>query len=137
MSLVDPDNRRLVDYQQRIDRLQWLDAGAKPSDLSDEKLLVTSRALRLRRQYLDAFAGSYMPLPTSNGHVVAFACGDAVIIVAIRLPAALQRLGGWGDSTVVLPDGRWKNVLTGREVAGVARIDDLLTDLSVALLVRS
>ncbi|HEY3509981.1 MULTISPECIES: malto-oligosyltrehalose synthase [Kribbella] len=137
LSLVDPDNRRPVDYQQRIDRLQRLDAGAKPSDLSDEKLLVTSRALRLRRQYPDAFAGSYTPLPTSNGHAVAFARGDAVITVATRLPAALQRLGGWGDSTVVLPDGRWKNVLTGREVAGAARIDDLLTDLPVALLVRS
>ncbi|HZX01759.1 malto-oligosyltrehalose synthase [Kribbella sp.] len=137
LSLVDPDNRRPVDYQQRIERLQRLDAGGKPDDLSDEKLLVTSRALRLRRQYPDAFAGSYAPLPTSNGHAVAFARGDAVITVATRLPAALQRLGGWGDSTVVLPSGRWKNVLTGREVTGAARIDDLLTDLPVALLVRS
>jgi (1->4)-alpha-D-glucan 1-alpha-D-glucosylmutase len=137
LSLVDPDNRRPVDYQRRVERLQHLDAGGKPDDLSDEKLLVTSRALRLRRQYPDAFAGSYTPLPTSNGHAVAFARGDAVVTVATRLPAALQRLGGWGDSTVVLPSGQWKNVLTGREVAGAARIDDLLTDLPVALLVRS
>ncbi|GAA1148962.1 malto-oligosyltrehalose synthase [Kribbella jejuensis] len=137
LSLVDPDNRRPVDYERRIERLQHLDAGGKPVDLSDEKLLVTSRALRLRRQYPDAFAGSYTPLPTSNGHAVAFARGDAVITVATRLPAALQRLGGWGDSTVVLPSGRWKNVLTGREVEGAAVIADLLTDLPVALLVRS
>ena len=138
LSLVDPDNRRPVDYQRPIERLQHLDGGGKPEDLSDEKLLITSRALRLRRQYPEAFAGSYTPLPTSNGHAVAFARGDAVITVATRLPAALQRLGGWGDSTVVLPSGQWKNVLTGREVgSGAARIEDLLTDLPVALLVRS
>jgi (1->4)-alpha-D-glucan 1-alpha-D-glucosylmutase len=138
LSLVDPDNRRPVDYQQRIARLKRLDEGAKPDDLADEKLLVTSRALRLRRQYPEAFAGSYTPLPTSNGHAVAFARGDAVITVATRLPAALHRLGGWGDSTVVLPSGQWKNVLTGRVVgSGAARIHELLEDLPVALLVRS
>ncbi|TCO47458.1 (1-_4)-alpha-D-glucan 1-alpha-D-glucosylmutase [Kribbella antiqua] len=138
LSLVDPDNRRPVVYQHRIARLHRLDDGAKPDNLSDEKLLVTSRALRLRRQYPDAFAGSYTPLPTSNGHAVAFARGDAVITVATRLPAALHRLGGWGDSTVVLPSGQWKNVLTGREVgSGAARIHELLEDLPVALLVRS
>jgi len=138
LALVDPDNRRPVDYEHRIDRLRRLDEGAKPEDLSDEKLLVTSRALRLRRQYPEAFASSYTPLPTSNGHAVAFARGDAVITVATRLPAALHRLGGWGDSTVVLPSGQWKNVLTGREVgSGAARIHELLVDLPVALLVRS
>ncbi|MEV0284005.1 MULTISPECIES: malto-oligosyltrehalose synthase [unclassified Kribbella] len=138
LSLVDPDNRRPVDYEHRIARLQRLDEGTKPDDLSDEKLLVTSRALRLRRQYPEAFTGSYTPLPTSNGHAVAFARGDAVITVATRLPAALYRLGGWGDSTVVLPSGQWKNVLTGREVgSGAARIHELLEDLPVALLVRS
>ena len=138
LSLVDPDNRRPVDYQERVDRLRRLDEGGKPDDLSDEKLLVTSRALRIRRQYPGAFAGSYTPLPTSSGHAVAFARGNEVITVATRLPAALRRLGGWGDSTVVLPGGEWKNVLTGREVgSGAARIDELLVDLPVALLVRS
>ncbi|MEV5961927.1 malto-oligosyltrehalose synthase [Kribbella sp. NPDC051952] len=138
LSLVDPDNRRPVDYQHRVDRLRRLDDGGAPADLSDEKLLVTSRALRIRRQYPEAFAGSYTPLPTSNGHAVAFARGDAVITVATRLPAALHRLGGWGDSTLVLPPGQWKNVLTGRELgSGAARIHELLEDLPVALLVRS
>jgi (1->4)-alpha-D-glucan 1-alpha-D-glucosylmutase len=138
LSLVDPDNRRPVDYQDRVDRLSHLDAGGKPADLSDEKLLVTSRALRIRRQYPEAFAGSYTPLPTSSGHAVAFARGDAVVTIATRLPAALHRLGGWGDSTVVLPNGQWKNVLTGREVgSGAARIHELLADHPVALLVRS
>jgi (1->4)-alpha-D-glucan 1-alpha-D-glucosylmutase len=138
LSLVDPDNRRPVDYQERIQRLARLDAGKQPADLADEKLLVTSRALRLRRQNPEAFAGSYTPLPTSNGHAVAFARGDAVITLATRLPVALHRLGGWGDSTVVLPSGEWKDVLTGRTLgSGAARIDELLAELPVALLARS
>jgi (1->4)-alpha-D-glucan 1-alpha-D-glucosylmutase len=137
LSLVDPDNRRPVDYQERIQRLARLDGGASPADLADEKLLVTSRALRLRRQNAEAFAGSYRPLPTSNGHAVAFARGDAVITLATRLPVALHRLGGWGDSTVVLPSGDWQDVLTGRAVgSGAARIDELLAELPVALLAK-
>ncbi|MEU4390241.1 malto-oligosyltrehalose synthase [Kribbella sp. NPDC023855] len=138
LSLVDPDNRRPVDYGQRIEQLARLDSGAHPRGLAEEKLLVTSRALRLRRQNPAAFAGSYTPLPTSNGHAVAFSRGDDVLTIATRLPVALHRLGGWGDSTVVLPDGDWKDVLTGRSVgSGAARIHDLLADLPVALLARS
>jgi (1->4)-alpha-D-glucan 1-alpha-D-glucosylmutase len=140
LSLVDPDNRRPVDYRHRIERLAQLDAGTHPKGLADEKLLVTSRALRLRRQQPEAFAGGYTPLPTSSGHAVAFARGDSptVITLATRLPVALHRLGGWGDSTVVLPDGDWQDVLTGRAVgSGPVRLGDLLTDLPVALLVRS
>jgi (1->4)-alpha-D-glucan 1-alpha-D-glucosylmutase len=140
LSLVDPDNRRPVDYRHRIERLAQLDAGTHPKGLADEKLLVTSRALRLRRQQPEAFAGGYTPLPTSSGHAVAFARGDSptVITLATRLPVALHRLGGWGDSTVVLPDGDWQDLLTGRAVgSGPVRLGDLLTDLPVALLVRS
>ncbi|WP_433014893.1 malto-oligosyltrehalose synthase [Kribbella sp. CA-294648] len=138
LSLVDPDNRRPVDYGQRIEQLARLDSGAHPRGLAEEKLLVTSRALRLRRQSPEAFAGSYTPLPTSNGHAVAFSRGDAVLTIATRLPVALHRLGGWGDSTVVLPEGDWKDVLTGRSMgSGAARIHDLLADLPVALLARS
>jgi (1->4)-alpha-D-glucan 1-alpha-D-glucosylmutase len=138
LSLVDPDNRRPVDYKRRIERLARLDDGAHPDGLADEKLLVTSRALRLRRQHAEAFAGSYTPLPTSSGHAVAFARGGEVVTIATRLPVALHRLGGWGESTVVLPEGDWKDVLTGRSVgSGAARIHELLADLPVALLTRS
>jgi (1->4)-alpha-D-glucan 1-alpha-D-glucosylmutase len=140
LSLVDPDNRRPVDYRHRIERLAELDAGAHTKGLADEKLLVTSRALRLRRQHPEAFAGGYTPLPTSSGHAVSFARGDSptVITLATRLPGALHRLGGWGDSTVVLPDGDWQDVLSGRAVgSGPVRLVELLTDLPVALLARS
>ncbi|MEV6411499.1 malto-oligosyltrehalose synthase [Kribbella sp. NPDC051718] len=138
LSLVDPDNRRPVDYSVRLDRLARLDAGARPHGLSEEKLLVTAKALRLRRQNPEAFAGSYKPLPTSSGHAVAFCRGDSVVTIATRLPVALHRLGGWGDSMVVLPDGDWQDVLTGRAVgSGSARIHELLEELPVALLTRS
>lgn len=140
LSLVDPDNRRTVNYQDRIERLARLDDGARPSCLAEEKLLVTSRALRLRKHLPEAFAGSYTPLPTSSGHAVAFARGAteaAAVTIATRLPVALHRLGGWGDSTVVLPAGDWQDVLTDKPVGGgAARIAELLADLPVALLAR-
>ena len=79
LSLVDPDNRRDVDFDERRKRLQRLDAGEKPADLDDEKLLVTSRVLRARREHPDWFVGpasAYVPMPTSTGNAVAFGRGD-------------------------------------------------------------
>ncbi len=144
-SLVDPDNRRPVDYAERSARLTRLDDGASPRDLHDEKLLVTSRALRLRRDRPDVFVGetaTYAPLPTTTGHLVAFARGDAggpsVISLATRLPVELDRLGGWGEHTVALPEGEWTDVLTGRSAgAGTVGVGALLDRYPVALLVRA
>jgi (1->4)-alpha-D-glucan 1-alpha-D-glucosylmutase len=140
LSLVDPDNRRPVDFAARAARLDRLDAGERPEDLDDEKLLVTSRALRLRRDQPNAFTG-YSVLPATSGHTVAFARGaiddpaaPAVITVATRLAVTLERYGGWGDDTVALPPGEWADVLTGRPA--VERVRDLLADLPVALLER-
>jgi len=51
---------------------------------------------------------------------------------------ALERLGGWGEHTVVLPNGIWQDRLTGWTVPGGAvRLADLLDVLPVALLVRA
>jgi (1->4)-alpha-D-glucan 1-alpha-D-glucosylmutase len=145
-SLVDPDNRRAVDLALRGARLARLDAGARPDGLDDEKLLVTSRALRARREHPDAFVGdaaAYTPLPTTTGHLVAFSRGgpDGALVVTLvtRLARELADLGGWGEHTVALPEGHWTDVLTGRAVGegGAVRIGELLTDLPVALLVRS
>ena len=140
LSLVDPDNRRPVDFAARAARLDRLDAGERPVDLDDEKLLVTSRALRLRRDLPAAFTG-YSVLPATSGHVVAFGRGSisdpvapAVITVATRLAAILERYGGWRDDTVTMPPGEWVDVLTGRPA--VERVRDLLADLPVALLRR-
>ena len=151
-SLVDPDNRRPVDYDARLARLAHLDDGGRPRDLDDEKLLVTSRALRVRRSRPEAFTGeaaTYAALPTSSGHAVAFGrgslatqpSGPRVVTLATRLPVAVQRLGGWGSHSVALPEGDWYDELTGREIkvgpGSTVQLTDVLADLPVALLTRA
>jgi maltooligosyltrehalose synthase len=113
-ALVDPDNRGLVDYARRR-ALLAASRSAAATDLDTEKLLVTSRALRLRRDHPDWFAGGYAPVAAGGpaaGHVVAFRRGHA-IIVATRLPAGLARRGGWAGTALPVPPGRWRDVLTG------------------------
>lgn len=142
VALVDPDNRRAVDFDQLTRALDRLDT-EHPRGPADEKLLVTSRALRVRRAHAPAFVGphaGYVPVPTSTSAALAFARtadGEpAAVTVVTRLALALERLGGWGEHTVVLPAGTWHDVLTGRDVPGGAvRLADLLTPLPVALLV--
>ncbi|UZN05080.1 malto-oligosyltrehalose synthase [Cellulomonas sp. S1-8] len=143
-TLVDPDNRRPVDVAALAARLARLDEGAGARTLADEKMLVTSRALRVRRDVSDAFVGpdaGFVPLPHSSGHSMAYArtiAGEPrVVVVATRIAAAVQRLGGWSDHTLALPDGAWHDVLADRSVrGGVQRVADVLERLPVALLVR-
>jgi (1->4)-alpha-D-glucan 1-alpha-D-glucosylmutase len=133
LSLVDPDNRRPVDYDRRRRLLAELD-GMTPAEAwarCDEglpKLLVTRDALRLRQRLPDVFAaGSYEALPVTGAaaaHVVAFARGGRVATVVPRLPLTLARAGGWRDTAVELP---W---------AGPVPVADLLGDLPVALVER-
>ncbi|XVQ12214.1 malto-oligosyltrehalose synthase [Spirillospora sp. CA-255316] len=144
LALVDPDNRRPVDYGRRRDRLARLDGGGEPRDLDDEKLLVTSRALRLRRERPGWFgAGSdYEPVRARGGaarHVLAFRRGrggEGAVTVATRLPAGLERAGGWGDAHLDIAPVPWRDVLTG-EVHQGPRLDlaDVLASHPVALLV--
>lgn len=143
--LVDPDNRRFVDVAPLAARLVRLDDGAGPRDLADEKLLVTSRALRLRHDLPDAFVGptaGFRPLAHSSGHSLTYARTvdgvPQVAVVATRLAAAVDRLGGWADHSVALPDGDWFDVLTERAVSGgVVDVAGILDRLPVALLVRA
>ncbi|MGH3169545.1 MAG: malto-oligosyltrehalose synthase [Trebonia sp.] len=145
LSLVDPDNRRPVDFDRRRRLLRAVDGGrgSVPGGLDAEKLLVTSRTLRLRRDHPDWFLGRYEPLRAEGpcaGHVVAFARGQAVT-VATRLPRGLRRRGGWADTTLPLPSGIpvWRDILTGAPHAGSAGGGVLLSELTkrspVALLV--
>jgi (1->4)-alpha-D-glucan 1-alpha-D-glucosylmutase len=138
-SLVDPDNRRPVDYAARAELLAAVLAGGALPPVDDggaAKLLVTTTALRLRRDAPELF-GSYTPL-TADGaaadHVVAYDRGGAVT-VATRLPVALAARGGWSDTALTL-DGDWTDRLTGRTYAGPIRLADLLATYPVALLTR-
>ena len=147
LSLVDPDNRRPVAYQPRRERLARLDSGEPARDLDDEKLVVTSRALRLRREHPGWFTGpgaTYAAVPTSSEHAVAVGRGDVdgprVVAVVTRLSEALAGSGGWAQETIDLPPGTWRDLLTGREhgpVAGPWGLAEVLATLPVALLVRT
>jgi (1->4)-alpha-D-glucan 1-alpha-D-glucosylmutase len=138
-SLVDPDNRRQVDFGIRREFLARVDRGWLPDvdESGAAKLLVTSRALRLRRDKSELFS-RYLPVPaygSAADHVVAFDRGDAVT-VATRLPLGLEAAGGWGDTTLELAGRRWLDVLTGeRYPGGTVRLADLLRQYPVALLV--
>ena len=104
-----------------------------------EKLLVTSRALQLRRERAEAFGlrGAYVPVNASSDHAVAFTRGGEVAVVVTRLAEGLALGGGWGDAVVDLPPGPWTDRLSGRTVEGGAtRLAELLDRLPVALLVR-
>jgi len=147
LSLVDPDNRREVDFgslEQRLIELE-LELGA-PRDLDDEKVLVTSRALRVRRELAQCFgdSGTYEPLSSSTGHTrqharqhaLGFVRGGRVACVVTRAPRRLADAGGWGDAAVTLPEGTWRDELTGSVFeAGDVRCADLFHAMPVTLLV--
>lgn len=140
-SLTDPDNRRPFDFGARRAALTRLDAGELPDSYRDDdaKLLVTSRALRLRRDRQDLFTG-YTPLQATGhaaGHVVAFDRGQdapGAVTVATRLPHGLEQRGGWQDTALELAVAM-TDQLTGRSFEpGSVAVGDLLRHFPVALL---
>ncbi|MCG5469496.1 malto-oligosyltrehalose synthase [Micromonospora sp. LAH09] len=137
-SLVDPDNRRPVDFDVRRELLARIDGGWRPPIDTDgaAKLLVVSRTLRLRRSHPELFTG-YRPVPAHGPvgrHVVAFDRGGA-ISVATRLPLGLARAGGWCDTALSLPVNEVTDLFTGRVYSGgETPLDEILADYPVALL---
>jgi (1->4)-alpha-D-glucan 1-alpha-D-glucosylmutase len=132
-SLVDPDNRRPVDWAARREQLAALTEPPTVDATGTAKLWIVSRALRLRRDRPELFDG-YSPIwadgPAAE-HVIAFDRGGA-ITVATRQPAGLERIGGWGDTTLDLPAGT--DAFTGRTHSGATRLAELLADRPVVLL---
>ena len=148
LSLVDPDNRRPVDYDTRralLEKVRTLGADDVRA-LADEgavKLWTVARTLAVRREHTGAFAAgpTYEPLVAAGvaaGHVVGFVRGGRVAAVVPRLVLGLARAGGWGDTAIELPPGDWADVLGRTEVEGGApvSIGELLARFPVALLVR-
>ncbi|MDG4864444.1 malto-oligosyltrehalose synthase, partial [Streptomyces sp. T-3] len=134
-ALVDPDNRRPVRFE-----------ASKAEGLDAEKLALTTAALMLRRDRPDVFGESaaYEPLRargTAADHCVAFARSHEVVTAVTRLSLRLARAGGWGDTELSLPEGRYVDVLApegepGREFSGHARVAEIFRERPVALLVR-
>jgi (1->4)-alpha-D-glucan 1-alpha-D-glucosylmutase len=101
LALVDPDNRRPVDWDERRRILDELRSGAEPTR-ETMKLWVTWKLLDLRRRRPEAFGGGYRPLEAPPD-ICAFMRGpDVVVVVPLR-----------GAADVVVP-GEWRDVLEGR-----------------------
>ena len=129
-SLVDPDNRRPVDYDARRQAL---------TSLTDAKLRVVTHALRLRKERPDTFlSGAYTPVLVDGpaaAHAVAFLRGDDVLVAVSRWTVQCSE-SGWGDTSLELPPDVWTDRLTGRRFTGRVHAVDLFDDLGVALLER-
>jgi (1->4)-alpha-D-glucan 1-alpha-D-glucosylmutase len=138
-SLVDPDNRREVDFDLRRLYLAAIDGGSHPpiDDSGAAKLLVTTRALRLRRDHPELFT-RYAPVSAfgdARTHLVGFDSGG-VVTLATRLPLGLARAGGWGDTVVRLAGRPVTDIITGREFeGGTLPLADVFERYPVALLV--
>jgi (1->4)-alpha-D-glucan 1-alpha-D-glucosylmutase len=105
LSLVDPDNRREVDWDARRAALED----------PPPKLDLILRALALRAERPEAFAGAYEPLPAGPDAVAFVRGGDVVAAVLLR-----------GDPvTVTLPVGEWRDVLTDRTFSNTVTLDGL------------
>jgi (1->4)-alpha-D-glucan 1-alpha-D-glucosylmutase len=141
-SLADPDNRRPVDFDARERLLDALEAapapGASGALAGVEKLWLIRRALSVRGTHPECFdaRGAYTSLAVvgeERRRVIAFQRGTGVVVVAPRLTLSLT--SGWGGTRVVLPAGRFVDVLTG-EPAVSGRLCDLVARFPVALLVE-
>ena len=140
LSLVDPDNRRPVDFGLR--HRVVADPGEFPLDHA--KLLVVRHALALRRAHPDAFRGSsatYEPVATTSGQAIAFARGvrgagsPTAITVAARFLTQVAERGGWAAHQIILPAGRWVDAFTGhRFEGGAVPLAEVFLELPVALL---
>jgi (1->4)-alpha-D-glucan 1-alpha-D-glucosylmutase len=150
LSLVDPDNRRAVDYGLRRRLLAELAAEPPPEEILARageglpKLWLIRQGLALRRRRPELFGegAGYRPLAAQGEratHLVAFARSArgepaGVVAAAPRLVIGLD--GDWRETTLALPPGTWNDVLTGEERAGEVAAADLLGRFPVALLER-
>ncbi len=129
-SLVDPDNRRAVDYAARRAALRGL---------HHPKIRVVTTALRVRRSRPETFLrGGYVPVLAdgeAGEHVVAFRRGDDVLVAVTRWTVRLAEKG-WGNTVVPLPEGTWTDALNGAVASGATSAAQLFSDLPVVLLER-
>ncbi|MGI9123410.1 MAG: malto-oligosyltrehalose synthase [Mycobacterium sp.] len=130
-TLVDPDNRRPVDFAERRAAMHRMD---------HPKIRVVSAALRARRERPGTFLrGGYQPVlaggPAAE-HVVAFLRGEDVLVAVSRWTV---RLGddGWAGTDITLPSGVWTDRLTGAGHTGTASASALFADLPVVLLEKT
>ncbi|MFF4729486.1 malto-oligosyltrehalose synthase [Streptomyces mirabilis] len=126
LALVDPDNREPF----------------APLEQASAKAALTTAALRLRGRRPEVFgdAATYVPLAAQGpgaAHCTAFVRSGEVISAVTRLSLRLAEAGGWRDTRLALPEGRWADVLAPeREFTGHTRVAELFEPLPVVLLER-
>jgi (1->4)-alpha-D-glucan 1-alpha-D-glucosylmutase len=154
-ALVDPDNRRPVDYKLRAamledlrrreseDRIAVVRELAASPERDEMKLFMTYRALAFRSSRRDLFArGDYIPLEVRGAgarHVIAFARRlDRQWAVAVA-PRWTVGLTDWSTTELVLPEGapsQWADAVTGLTPSSLC-VADLLSEWPVALLANA
>jgi (1->4)-alpha-D-glucan 1-alpha-D-glucosylmutase len=143
-SLVDPDNRRPVDYPARraaLARLDGMAPAAIVAAMADglPKLHVIRETLRLRAAHPALFAGGASALPVTGAQasrVIAVGRGDLAAIAPRWTMGLVDR--GWGDTRLELPAGRWSHAFTKETLdGGVVSVNELLARFPVALLWRA
>jgi (1->4)-alpha-D-glucan 1-alpha-D-glucosylmutase len=96
LSLVDPDNRRPVDWEARRAALAALRSGAAPTG-EMAKLFVTWKTLSVRAEHATAFVGSYDPVELGPGVCAYLRGGEVLVAVATRPDAEPKPPAGWRD----------------------------------------
>ena len=143
LSLVDPDNRRPVDFDVRRELVARLpDLGPaealKDWDIGLPKLYVIHRALEVHQRFAESFRGPHQPFSARGSrltHVLAYGRGDDVITVVPRFTLTVG--GAWDDTALALPPGTWHDVLGGGTYETEVSAQELFAAFPVSLLVRS
>ncbi|AZA11741.1 Maltooligosyl trehalose synthase [Corynebacterium gerontici] len=143
-SLVDPDNRRFVDYTRRRQMLEQ-----NKTDLLEDpnaaKLAITQAVLQARAEFPESFVGGTYQAVFAQGpgeaRCIGFARGTqaeghTVISFAVRKPAGWNDPTSWTDTTVTLPPGVWRDALSGRTLSGTIDCAELFATLPCCLLLK-
>jgi (1->4)-alpha-D-glucan 1-alpha-D-glucosylmutase len=144
LSLVDPDNRRPVDFRLRSELLKRARRLTTAEVLTEwesgmPKLWMIDRILSIRRERTDDFSAQsrYQPLVAQGSHLgrlLAFRRGENLIAVVPRLTRTL--VGEWGDTRLPLPGGVWRNCFTEELMLREVSPSELFRSFPVALLFR-
>jgi (1->4)-alpha-D-glucan 1-alpha-D-glucosylmutase len=149
-SLVDPDNRRAVDYERRKQMLADINP-AKLTETMDDgsiKLWLTTQLLRYRRDNAALFLkGSYEPINPIGERARNLFCFTRILesqFILIVVPRFLASAAPWGDTRIALPSAIaltcLQNLLTGEKIDIGAnqeiQVSHLLENFPVAILIR-